>query len=1057
MYTDIYLFLDKARNNWKTEEEVRIGWCYAIKKQLNIELHAERDRSDASHNQVIIEFKNKGMFNGKSSSLKFKEAIYNRLEKYIYRKSINDGLSETRYIGIAIDADHIAFAYIPQSGSGIVHGPLLPLSEASVSLVMDVCKNSMRRAITASDLIEDFGHESELGHNLMQVLSDYLVGFLLSTSVNKIKMLFEEWKSLYGQVADLSLSQINLIEKSIGFTCNIKGKDRFSVILFVIHTYNSLIIKILAAEIVSKISNLSSYSDFTEIIATKSDDEIINILDEDIERAAIYSRANIKGFVEEALFSWYIDAYKSNELKYLKSKLCESLREIFIRFSSYLIDDLSHARANDVLKSFYQNLVPDVLRKSLGEFYTPDWLVQILLDEVDGDFCESRFLDPTCGSASFLLAIISRIREASTLNSKELLETILNNVWGFDLNPLAVQTSRLNYLMAISDLIQDNLGVEIEIPVLLADAIYSPAPDPKGDTDIVTYTIGSHIANLTITLPTELAMDRIKLDKVFDLMAKHVEENSEYSLVSEELVKSNAICFDEQKVWKQHLEDTYNRVLQLHRRQWNGIWFRIVRNYFWSATAGKFDVVIGNPPWVRWSKLPELYRQRVKPTCLQYKIFSDTPYHGGNELDISGMITYTVADKWLKQKGQLIFLVTQTHFQSASSQGFRQFNINDYENLVPISVDDLKMIKPFPDAANKTAIFKAEKSLDKPNYPVKYNEWLVEPGNSRTIPEKLLKEEVLKRINREEKEAIPINGDGSPWAVLPKGQFENYRHLSGSSDWVVGRKGITCDLNGVYFVKILQTSRNGELVQIETRPEAGKIEIGPPQRFWVEPNLLYPLMKGAGDIKPCEVKPKQQLYAIVPNKGITKAAYEEAIKNVEINNPKLFEYFKKFESLLRLRSTYKGRMKNAPYYCVYNVGTYTFAPWKLVWAEQPGNRYFPSAVINCGKIPGIGDKILIPDHKIYFADFSTSEPAYYLCGLLQSDMVQTYLKSYLVLLQVGDIFKNLLLPEYNPQDKRHVELVKLVEMAHKTTEVKGKSKLLIEISTLANQIVFKKL
>ena len=95
------------------------------------------------------------------------------------------------------------------------------------------------------------------------------------------------------------------------------------------------------------------------------------------------------------------------------------------------MEDLSHAQTNDVLKRFYQNIVPKVLRKSLGEFYTPDWLVDVTLEKVEGRFDELRFLDPTCGSASFLLAIIKRIRDNSELSARELLRGITQNVWGF--------------------------------------------------------------------------------------------------------------------------------------------------------------------------------------------------------------------------------------------------------------------------------------------------------------------------------------------------------------------------------------------------------------------------------------------------------------------------------------------------------------------------------------------------------------------------------------------------------------------------------------------------
>ena len=183
---------------------------------------------------------------------------------------------------------------------------------------------------------------------------------------------------------------------------------------------------------------------------------------------------------------------------------------------------------------------------------------------------------------------------------------------------------------------------DVEIPVLLADAVYSPAPHPDGDQKVVEYSI--------------------------------------------------------------------------------------VRNFFWSATAGQFDAIVGNPPWVRWSNLPEAYRNRAKPTCEKYAIFSDTKFHGGNELDISAIITYTTADKWLVEDGRLVFVITQTVFQSPSSQGFRRFRINATDRLVPISIDDMKELKPFPDAANKTAVAMFTKKIGgTTRYPLDYRVWLGKP------------------------------------------------------------------------------------------------------------------------------------------------------------------------------------------------------------------------------------------------------------------------------------------------------------------------------------------
>jgi hypothetical protein len=61
---------------WGTEEEVRKGWLKHLENELGITFHAERGRNDASHNQVIIEFKDRGLFKGSTKSRSFKEAIY---------------------------------------------------------------------------------------------------------------------------------------------------------------------------------------------------------------------------------------------------------------------------------------------------------------------------------------------------------------------------------------------------------------------------------------------------------------------------------------------------------------------------------------------------------------------------------------------------------------------------------------------------------------------------------------------------------------------------------------------------------------------------------------------------------------------------------------------------------------------------------------------------------------------------------------------------------------------------------------------------------------------
>jgi type I restriction-modification system DNA methylase subunit len=122
--------------------------------------------------------------------------------------------------------------------------------------------------------------------------------------------------------------------------------------------------------------------------------------------------------------------------------------------------------SRDLLKKLYQLLFPKTVRHDLGEYYTPDWLADLVINEVgyDGN-PDIRVLDPACGSGTFLVMAINRVREYAEkhmIPKHELLPKILNNIVGFDLNPLAVMAARTNYLLALRELLKH--GGEMEKP-----------------------------------------------------------------------------------------------------------------------------------------------------------------------------------------------------------------------------------------------------------------------------------------------------------------------------------------------------------------------------------------------------------------------------------------------------------------------------------------------------------------------------------------------------------------------------------------------------------------
>ncbi len=59
----------------------------------------------------------------------------------------------------------------------------------------------------------------------------------------------------------------------------------------------------------------------------------------------------------------------------------------------------------------------------------------------------------------------------------------------------------------------------------------------------------------------------------------------------------------------------------------------------------------------------------------RYNIFSDDAWVGGIESDISTVMVYAAADRWLRSGGSLGFVITQSVFKTKSAQGLRRLSL----------------------------------------------------------------------------------------------------------------------------------------------------------------------------------------------------------------------------------------------------------------------------------------------------------------------------------------------------------------------------------------------
>lgn len=106
---------------------------------------------------------------------------------------------------------------------------------------------------------------------------------------------------------------------------------------------------------------------------------------------------------------------------------------------------------SDFLGVIYQSLSKEGHKAEAGSYYTPSNIVEnIVKDHLHNQ--QARVLDPCCGTGQFLLFAVNRL---SQFGNKQ----AIKNVWGCDIDQLAVRVARLNLIISCKD--QDDLSPHI--------------------------------------------------------------------------------------------------------------------------------------------------------------------------------------------------------------------------------------------------------------------------------------------------------------------------------------------------------------------------------------------------------------------------------------------------------------------------------------------------------------------------------------------------------------------------------------------------------------------
>jgi len=1076
--------IDGAKQS-NTEEDLKMKIQPLLNEALNqlgLEFQVDYEkliygtkRADVLYSNVVLEYKRPNSLNNISIIKKAKEEIENYFKGLLKERGV------VRPVGIILDGYQIIFArpklQLQKTYQKTIDGDMIQIlmidydgphniTPQSVSKMLLYLRQLNRKVLTAENLSNDFGSEKGvIGRSTIQTLYANLIN---SKSV-KTQTLYNEWKRIFGIVYGESLEKLEKKENEFIRLYKITGsKIDLQKLLFCVHTYFALIMKMIAAEIVVTQHNfLSSFAKKWSML----DDEELKKAISDLESGILFKIFDINNFLEGDLFSWYIEDWSQMIVRNIRS-IANSLS--FYEIAGSSIEPLI---LRDLLKKLYQYLIPSSIRHDLGEYYTPDWLAELVIMEskYDGDPVK-RVLDPACGSGTFIVQIIGKIIERhenypEQYTAYELMELILNNVVGFDINPIAVLAARTNYLLAISS-IRGSYTKTIDIPIYMTDSILMP----QYLVDEGSYKIRTTVTDFNI--PSEIIESR-ELASFLSIFENVISYKASFDVLLERI----ANMFNKETIdrIKPKLLNLYKTLYILEEEKKDHIWFRIIKNSFAPIYAGIFDYVIGNPPWIRWGFLSYDYRNATEHLWKDYGLFSlkgMAAILGGGEKDFSMLFTYACMDYYLKEKGILVFLITQEVFKAkGAGEGFRNFKLGESgSSLKVVKAHDLVHLMPFEGASNKTAMILLIKG-EETTYPIPYVLWKRNKGVGKIDPT-LTFPEVLALTNRTEQIARPIAKLTSQWQTYSPGKEDTFFKMKKPSDYKAYR-GASLDPYGVYFVKILEKIDLNNII-IQNCPELGKKKIDK-NIVILENKLVYPAIRGK-DIT--RWGSSIEYFVINSQDPIKRKGFDE--EWLMINLPKTYSYFHLHKEVLLTKALYwkyfsktlesesdisneiakkykywryigvrngkhQYQVSDEPYYAIFNVAEHIFANWKVVW-QRMANDMKATVILKIDTI--IGPKSPIPTDTTAYIPCENETEAHYICALLNSEICRSYIKSFTTAgrgFGAPSIMKHINISKFENGNDLHIKLSNASINAHKAKK-ENNMKYLLETEKEINHL-----
>ncbi len=741
----------------------------------------------------------------------------------------------------------------------------------------------------------------------------------------------------------------------------------------------------------------------------------------------------ILNLIEEDFFAWILHPKIADRALALTCDLAKEL----LRYDMSQIDE-------DLFKEIYQEIVKRSERHRIGEYYTPEWLVELILKEAlniwferNKDKDAPRILDPACGSGTFLCNAIHMIKDILRGKGKEpaeILDFILNGIVGVDINPLAVTIARANYLIALGELLR--LGKSIVIPIYVSDSIRFPDINTvysyTQNKVVQVYEIS--VNKYKIQIPSEIANHRYRLGQVLSRLREALKIYRERGNKSEAKAVFNRKTSDvSSQAELEILNMTLDTLFRLVDKQLNEIWVYMLNNLYApiALKEAKFDMLTSNPPWIAMRYIENKnYQDWVKEEVLSYGLLTSDQVKLFTHMEIATLFFDKSADLYLSQNGVIAFVMPRSILTGAFHHAsFRQFNKPKMKLIKILDCEDVSPLFNVPSCALIAVLG------EETRYPVLATRYKGQ----------------LERKNCKLNEATQqLKAEDYMYEPPTIGLKKSYYHD-------VVKQGATIVPRNLWFIDFkvhpilgIDASKPAIKTSGESIKEAKDQWKNVSLEGSVESDFIYATLLG-GDIVPfgftklrpivIPVKKLTRQYRLLDVEELRSAGYvgmaewlndaqkaweKYATERSRIDNPRIIQW-------VNYRNKLVDQNPSKRYILLYNTSGTDLVSCVLDKQSLQGFK------VQKAEIKPVG---FIADAKTYFYETDHEDEVYYLCAILNSAIINEEIKPLQTkgLFGERDIHRRpfmLPIPRFDPGNPTHLKLAELSKICHeKVAKVK---------------------